>query len=110
MPQLAVARCETCGEIVLDDEANALVSDVFRCQLDVLTPAQIRQNRERLGVTQARLAKDLGVAEASVSRWETGGQIQPQPLDRLLRLYFGCEQVRTVLADEAQLASLLSAS
>ena len=108
VPQLAVARCETCGDIVLDDEANEHVSDVFRHQLDVLTPAQIRQHRERLGVTKTQLAKDLGVAEPSLSRWETGGQIQPRPLDRLLRLYFGCEQVRTVLADEAQLASQLS--
>jgi len=50
------------------------------------------------------------VAVASLSRWETGGQIQQRALDRLLRLYFGCEQVRTVLADEAQLASLVELS
>ncbi len=107
VPELPVARCQNCGEIVLDDDANRRISETFRAQLGLLTPARIRQSRERLGLTQQQLAKDLGVAEASLSRWETGAQIQQRALDRLLRLYFGCEQVRTVLADEAQLASLV---
>jgi putative zinc finger/helix-turn-helix YgiT family protein len=106
IPQLPVMRCEACGEIVLDDDANIRVSDAILAHLRILTPVQIRQNRERLGASQAQLAKDLGVSEASLARWETGAQIQPRPVDRLLRLYFGCEQVRTVLADEAQLTSL----
>jgi putative zinc finger/helix-turn-helix YgiT family protein len=108
--QLQAARCEACGEIVLDDEANERISKTFRAQLGLLTPAQIRQNRERLGLSAQQLANALGIAEASLSRLETGGQIQPRALDRLLRLYFGCEQVRTVLADEAQLASLVAAT
>jgi putative zinc finger/helix-turn-helix YgiT family protein len=107
--QLPLARCEACGEIVLDNEANELISNALRGQLGVLMPAQIRDNRQRLGLTPQQLASALGVAEANLSRWETGLQIQSRALDRLLRLYFGCEQVRTVLADEAQLASLVSA-
>lgn len=108
VPQLPVARCETCGDIVLDDEANERISETFRALLALLTPAQIRQNRERLGLSPQQLADALGIAEAALSRLEAGGQIQPRALDRLLRLYFGCEQVRTVLADEAQLASLVA--
>lgn len=108
--QLPVARCEACGEVVLDDDANQRLSDAVRSQLGVLTPAQITQYRGRLGLTQAQLATALGVSEATMSRWEAGLQIQSRALDRLLRLYFGCEQVRTVLADEAQLASLISTS
>lgn len=110
VPQLPVARCETCGDIVLDDEANERISDAIRSQLGVLTPAQIRHSRERLGISPTQLARDLGVAETSLSRWEAGTQIQSRALDRLLRLYFGYEQVRAVLADEAQLASLVPTS
>lgn len=110
VPQLPVARCESCGQVVLDDGANERISDAVRSQLGVLTPAQIRRSRERLGISPAQLANNLGVAEASLSRWEAGAQIQSRALDRLLRLYFGCEQVRTVLADDTQLASLVSTS
>jgi putative zinc finger/helix-turn-helix YgiT family protein len=107
VPQLQVARCETCGGIVLDDEANERISEAFRAQLGLLTPAQIRHGRERLGLSHQQLANALGIAWTSLSRMETGGQIQQRTLDRLLRLYFGCEQVRTVLSDETQLASLV---
>lgn len=110
VPQLSVARCETCGQVVLDDDANERISDALRRQLGVLLPAQIRQSRERLGISPTQLANDLGVAEASLSRWEAGAQIQSRALDRLLRLYFGYEQVRAVLGDEAQLSSLAPTS
>ena len=106
MPQLRLARCAACGELVLDDEANARISDTLRRQLGLLMPGQIRANREHLGVSQKQLADSIGVAESTLVRWETGAQIQPRSADRLLRLYFGSEHVRAVLADEAQLASL----
>lgn len=51
--ELPVARCQTCGEIVLDDDANRRISETFRAQLGLLTPARIRQSRERLGLTRA---------------------------------------------------------
>lgn len=56
VPQLSVARCESCGDIVLDDDANEHISEAFRSQLGLLTPVQIRHNRERLGLTQWQLA------------------------------------------------------
>lgn len=103
---LGVFRCQACGEMVLDDEANVRISEAIRAKLGLLTPAEIRRNREQLGLSQAKLANAVGIAEAALSRLEGGGQIQPRTLDRLLRLYFGCEQVRAVLADERHLASL----
>lgn len=106
VPQLHVARCEDCGEIVLDDEANERISASIRAHLGLLTPKQIRQNREQLRLSREQLADALGIAEPTLSRLESGGQIQQRVLDRLLRLYFGYEQVRTVLADEQQLVSL----
>lgn len=33
---------------------------------------RVRNLRRRLKLTQAQLAKDLGLEQASISRWETG--------------------------------------
>jgi DNA-binding transcriptional regulator YiaG len=37
-----------------------------------MEPAQFQRFRERLGITQAELARWLGVSRASVCRWEAG--------------------------------------
>jgi putative zinc finger/helix-turn-helix YgiT family protein len=51
-----------------------------------LAEADIRQGREKLGLTQRESADLLGVGEATISRWETGGQIQQRAMDRFLRV------------------------
>lgn len=106
IPDLVVARCKRCGEIILDDHANQRISESFRLQAGLLTPLEIRENRERLRLTQRELASALGIAEATLSRWETGGQIQQRALDRLMRLYFFSDEVRRLLADNEALAAL----
>lgn len=98
VPELETPRCRNCGEIVLDDAANRQISEAFRHQACLLTPEQLRQGRESLGLTQKQLANRLEVAEATLSRWETGTQIQQRSLDRLLRLYFAFGIVREALA------------
>ncbi len=85
-------------EMVLTDAANRRITDTFRDQLGLLKPAQIRSNRETLGLTQKQLAGLLGIAEATLSRWETGGQIQQRSLDKLLRLFFLLPEVRSALS------------
>src|SRR5882672_1783133 len=72
VPELKVPRCQNCGELVLDSDANRQITASLRQQLHLLTPEQIRENRESLGLTQRQLATQLGIAEATVSRWETG--------------------------------------
>lgn len=106
VPDLEAPRCKECGELVLDDAANQRISEAFRQQLGLLTPEQIRSNRETLGMTQKQLASRLGIAEATLSRWETGGQIQQRAMDRLLRLFFALEEVRAALADDAHVGEL----
>ncbi len=106
IPELKAPRCQNCGEIVLDSAANRQISDALRQQLRLLTPEQIRQNRDALRLTQRQLASHLGIAEATLSRWETGGQIQQRALDRLLRLYFASASVRQSLADEGGFGDL----
>jgi putative zinc finger/helix-turn-helix YgiT family protein len=97
LPALEVLRCSECGAIVLDDAANARISEAFRYEAGLLTPAQIRQQREALGLTQKRLACLLDVSESTLSRWETGIQIQQRAMDKLLRAFFDLPEFRRYL-------------
>lgn len=52
-----------------------------------MTPDDIYQLRVRLDLTQAELAARLGVAQETVSRWETGYQApSPMAVGLLLRM------------------------
>jgi putative zinc finger/helix-turn-helix YgiT family protein len=97
VPRLQTFRCRNCGETVLDTEANKQISQAFRRQIGLLAPEEIRQNRKKLGLTQGELAERLSVAEATLSRWENGWQIQQRSLDKFMRSFFGLRQVREFL-------------
>lgn len=101
LPSLSVFRCERCGAIVLDDEADQKISDALRRAAGLLSPEEIRRGREKLGLTQKQLAHYLQVGEATLSRWETGGQTQQRSLDRLLRMYFQVPEARRFLEETA---------
>lgn len=101
-----VPRCSNCSEVSIDREAEQGIDREFRREAKLLAPEQIRNNREALGLTQRQLAASLKIAEATLSRWETGGQVQQRSLDTLLRLFFGLRAVRDVVTDEATLAGL----
>src|SRR5438046_1435982 len=88
LDELEVLRCDRCGSIMLGDEANTKITAAFRVQAGLLTPAEIRANRESLGLTQKQLAGFLKISESTVCRWETGVQVQQLAMDALLRLFF----------------------
>lgn len=97
VPSLRTFRCRNCGEVVLDVEANKQIGESFRRQAGLLTPEEIRQQRTNLGLSQEELAERLSVAEATLSRWENGWQIQQRCLDKLMRLFFELPQARQFL-------------
>jgi len=97
LPSLEVPRCRSCGELLFDDRADDQINDALRLQLRLLTPTQIRTGREDLGLSPSELAQRMGIAEATISRWETGALIQSRAMDNLLRLYFALPEVRKVL-------------
>ncbi len=75
-----------CGELVFDDHADEQISEALRKHLGLLTPEQIRLALRALGMPQKTLAASLGIAEATLSRWMSGGLIQSRAMDNLMRV------------------------
>jgi putative zinc finger/helix-turn-helix YgiT family protein len=95
---LEVLQCGNCGEIILDDAANRRISDALRTAAGLMFPGEIRQRREALGLIQKQVANALQISESTLSRWETGAQIQQRCMDRFLRAFFDLEELRSYLS------------
>lgn len=81
-----VWTCAACGFEAIDAQGEDLMHEAVCHHRGVLTPRKIRDLRIRHGLTQAELARLTGFGEASIKRWESGGQVQNVSADRLLRL------------------------
>jgi transcriptional regulator with XRE-family HTH domain len=57
-------------------------------------------------MTQKEAADRMGIAEATLSRWLTGTQIQSRSLDNLMRVFFAFPEVRVALDGQAPNPSL----
>lgn len=97
IPDFEVLRCENCGSVVLDDAASDRLFDALRQKAGLLAPAEIRGRREALGRKQRELAALLQISESTLSRWETGAQMQQRCMDTLLRGFFGVPEFRHFL-------------
>lgn len=86
---LAVHQCLSCRNVVLDDTAEERIEIALRSAVGLhLSPADIRRHREELGLKQKELAAILRLSEATLSRWETGGQIPQRMCDLLMHTFF----------------------
>lgn len=101
-PALEIPRCQTCGETYTTPAVDEHINQGLRARLSLLTPAQIRNGIEQLGLQQQELAERLGVAPETISRWVNGALIQSRAMDNLLRLYFALPEVREVLQGASQ--------
>jgi putative zinc finger/helix-turn-helix YgiT family protein len=102
LPGLTVPKCRSCGHLLFDDQADEQISAALRQHLRLLSPEQIRGNRKALALSQRELAERLGIAEETISRWETGALIQSRAMDNLLRIYFANADVRAALVGSGQ--------
>lgn len=98
VPDLELPTCANCGEVVFDNHTGHQINRALRRQLGLLQPEQIRAGRTQLGLNQRDFAAQLGAAEESVSRWETGAQVQSRGFDRQIRLFFALPDARNLLA------------
>jgi putative zinc finger/helix-turn-helix YgiT family protein len=104
IPALTVPRCGNCRAISINDEADQQISAAFRRAAGLLAPEEIRQGREKLELTQKQFANLLGVGEATVSRWETGAQIQQRAMDRFLRVCLASPAAVELLRNDFQMS------
>jgi putative zinc finger/helix-turn-helix YgiT family protein len=82
--------CPSCGEVMLGREeartAHEKGVDAYRHVHGLLTAEDIRELRQRLGLTQSQFAGLLRLGLNTVSRWESGRNVQNVAMDMLLRL------------------------
>lgn len=90
VPYAAHLGCPKCDEIVLRfQDSKRLAEDaiaIYRRRHGLLSADEIRGIRERFDLTQADLARLLRLGANTVSRWESGRNVQTAAMDMLLRL------------------------
>jgi len=83
-------KCPNCGEVVLRyQDSKRLGEDaiaIYRKKHGLLSADEIRAIREHFDLTQAELARLLRLGASTISRWESGRNVQTAALDMLLRL------------------------
>lgn len=89
-----VNQCANCKTVVPGEESEERLSNALRAAADVLTPIQIREHRKSLNLTQVQLAEYLRLSPSTISRWESGAQIQQRSMDVLLRAFFEVPEFR----------------
>lgn len=79
-------KCNQCGCEWTGAEAEDARQVTVCRHLGRLTPDEVLKIREKSRLSQAEFSRITGFGEASLSRWETGAQVQNASSDRLLRL------------------------
>ena len=84
VPSAAHLSCPECGEVVLRfQDSKRLGEDAIAIYRK---KHEIRAIRERYDLKQAALARLLRLGANTVSRWESGRNVQTAAMDILLRL------------------------
>lgn len=90
VPSALHLRCPKCDEVVLRyGDSRRLLEDaiaVYRKKHGLLSAHEIRGIRERFGLTQSELAHLLHLGANTISRWESGRNVQTEAMEMLLRL------------------------
>lgn len=100
--QVPVRVCANCGESYSGPEAARVEHEAICQALGLMTPAEIKSLRERLGWSQQDLADLTGLGIATVSRWERGRLMQNRSNNKVLLALRDCPAFREYL--EALLA------
>src|SRR5260370_37311876 len=81
-----VWTCNACGFQYTEGDAEIIRHEAVCRHLRRLSPKQLRDIREKYGLSQQEWAEVTGFGSASIKRWETGNWIQTEAADRFLRL------------------------
>lgn len=92
VPEVPLLRCAHCGSTVLGEEANERIDGWLDCELQSISPKEIRCFLDKYSLTQKEASRITGLGEKNLCRW-LGGRSRPsESVSNLLRL---------LLADEA---------
>jgi DNA-binding transcriptional regulator YiaG len=83
---------------VFTEQVDSQLCEALQRHLHLLTPAEIREGINKLGLSHKEVAERLGIAEDLLWRWAHGFSVQPRAMDNLLRLFLQVPEVRTVLS------------
>jgi putative zinc finger/helix-turn-helix YgiT family protein len=90
IPSALHLRCPKCDEVVLRfADSRRLQQDaiaIYRKKHGLLSADEIRAIRDRFGLTQGELARLLHLGANTISRWESGRNVQTEAMEMLLRL------------------------
>lgn len=90
VPSAQHLGCPKCDEVVLRfEDSRRLSTDaiaIYRKKHNLLSADEIRSLRERFGLKQSDLASLLRLGANTISRWESGRNVQTASMDVLLRL------------------------
>ena len=90
VPKADHLECPECGEIVLRrSHARSLREKAlarYRTKHGLLSADEIRAIRERHDLTQGQMASLLRLGANTLSRWESGRNVQTAAMDVLMRL------------------------
>jgi len=95
---MEIPICGSCGEKLITGKVDRQINQALHEFLHLLTPNEIRDGIDKLGLTQKEVAARLGIAEATLSRWLNETVVQSRAMDNLLRLFLQVPEVRTVLS------------
>lgn len=83
-------KCPKCGETMFSLQEGMRGSlearSIYREKYGLLSPDEISGIRKKFGLTQAELARLLRLGANTVSRWETGRNVQSAAMDTVLRM------------------------
>jgi putative zinc finger/helix-turn-helix YgiT family protein len=90
VPSAAHLKCPKCGEILLRfQDSKRLGEDaiaIYRKKNGLLSADEIRAIRDQFALKQSDLARLLRLGANTVSRWESGRNVQTAAMDTMLRL------------------------
>jgi putative zinc finger/helix-turn-helix YgiT family protein len=81
-----VKVCDACGETLSGPAAARIHTEAIGRALGLLSPAEIRGLRERLGKTPEEFARLTGIRAEDLHEWERARTLPSRALDRYLRL------------------------
>ncbi len=105
-----VIHCRSCGFEFTDERAEEARHAAVCAHEGVLTPREVRAVRRSLELSQQQFADLIGVARASVARWESAQLIQNASLDNLIFLMSFQENIQRIRRRSAAKASFARAS